>query len=87
MGKKKEVHMQTLTIGELKTSFSEVLKKIRNGEEIVVCYGKKREKVAVIVPYSAYTSTPERSLGPLKDRAGCIIHDDFEISEKEMLAS
>jgi len=79
--------MQTLTIGELKTSFSEVLKKIRNGQEIVISYGKKREKVAVIVPYSSYVSTPERSLGLLEDRAGCIIHDDFEISEKEMLAS
>jgi prevent-host-death family protein len=79
--------MQTLTIGELKAGFSEVLKKIRNGQEIVISYGKKREKVAVIVPYSSYISTPERSLGLLEDRAGCIIHDDFEISEKEMLVS
>ena len=79
--------MQTLTIGELKASFSEVLKKIRSGEEIVISYGKKREKVAVLVPYSAYASTPQRSLGLLKDRAGCIIHDDFEISEEEMLTS
>ena len=79
--------MQTLTIGELKSSFSEVLKKIRSGQNIVISYGKKREKVAVIVPYSSYVSTPERNLGLLKDRAGCIIHDDFEISEKELLAS
>jgi len=79
--------MQTLTIGELKAGFSEVLKKIRSGQEIVISYGKKREKVAVIVPYSSYISTPERSLGLLEDRAGCIIHDDFEISEKEMLVS
>ncbi|HIJ58186.1 MAG TPA: type II toxin-antitoxin system Phd/YefM family antitoxin [Deltaproteobacteria bacterium] len=79
--------MQTLTVGELKTGFSEVLKKIRSGEEIVISYGKKREKVAVLVPYSTYASTPERSLGLLKNRAGCIIHDDFEISEEEMLAS
>ena len=79
--------MQTLTIGELKTGFSEVLKKIRSGEEIVISYGKKREKVAVLIPYSTYASTPERSLGLLKNRAECIIHDDFEISEKEMLAS
>ena len=79
--------MQTLTIGELKAGFSEILKKIRSGEEIVISYGKKREKVAVLVPYSAYVSTPERSLGLLKGRAGCIIHDDFEISEKEMLTS
>ncbi|MEA2085211.1 MAG: type II toxin-antitoxin system Phd/YefM family antitoxin [Thermodesulfobacteriota bacterium] len=79
--------MQTLTIGEVKTSFSEVLKKVRSGQKIVISYGKKREKVAVIVPYSAYASTQERSLGLLKYRAKCIIHDDFEISEKEMLAS
>jgi len=79
--------MQTLTIGELKSSFSEVLKKVRSGQKIVISYGKKREKVAVIVPYSVYVSTPDRSLGLLKDRAGCIIHDDFKISEKEMLTS
>ena len=79
--------MQTLTIGELKTNFSEVLKKIKEGQEIVISYGKKREKVAVIVPYSTYASLPERSLGLLKDRAKCVIHDDFEISEKEMLSS
>jgi prevent-host-death family protein len=79
--------MQTLTIGELKTNFSEVLKKVKSGQKIGISYGKKREKVAVIVPYSDYVSTPERTLGLLKDRARCIIHDDFEITEKEMLAS
>jgi prevent-host-death family protein len=78
--------METLTIGELKTNFSEVLKKIKSGQKIGISYGKKREKVAVIVPYSDYVSRPERSLGLLKDRAGCIIHDDFEITEKELLA-
>jgi prevent-host-death family protein len=79
--------MQTLTIGELKTNFSEVLKKVKSGQKIGISYGKKREKVAVIVPYSDYVSTPERTLGLLKDQARCIIHDDFEITEKEMLAS
>jgi len=78
--------MQTLTIGELKTSFSEVLKKVRSGQKVVISYGKKREKVAVIIPYSADISASERNLGLLKNRAECIIHNDFEISEKEMLA-
>jgi hypothetical protein len=36
----KEAHMQTLTTGELKTSFSEVLKKLRSGQKIVISYGK-----------------------------------------------
>lgn len=79
--------MQTFTIGELKARFSEVLEKVKNGKEILISYGKKREKVAVIVPYSTYVSKPERKLGLLKGRAECIIHDDFEISEEEMLAS
>jgi len=79
--------MQTLTVGELKARFSEVLDRVRSGRKIVISYGKKREKVAVILPYSAYASKQERTLGLLKDRAGYIIHDDFEMSEKEMLAS
>ncbi len=79
--------MQTLTIGELKTRFSEVLEKVRSGQKIVISYGKKKEKVAVIVPYSTYASNQERSIGLLKGQAVCVIHDDFEINEKEMLAS
>lgn len=79
--------MQTLNIGELKSRFSEVLEKIKKGQEIIITYGKKREKVAVIVPYSAYVSRPERSLGLLKDRAKCTIHEDFAISDEEMLLS
>jgi prevent-host-death family protein len=79
--------MQTLTIGELKGRFSEILKKVRSGQEIVISHGKAREKIAVIVPYSNYVSRPKRSLGLLKDRAKCIIHEDFGISEEEMLTS
>ena len=79
--------METLTIGDLKTRFSEILEKVRSGQRIVVSYGKKREKVAVIIPYSSYTSREERSIGLLKDKAGYIIHNDFEMSDKEILAS
>ena len=79
--------MQTLTIGELKGRFSEVLKKLRSGQEIIISYGKKKEKVAVIVPSPDYVARPERRLGLLKERAKCIIHEDFGISEEEMLAS
>ena len=57
------------------------------GIQKIMATVKNGKKVAVLVPYSTYASTPERSLGLLKNRAGRIIHDDFEISEKEMLAS
>ena len=79
--------MQTLNIGELKSRFSEVLENIKKGQEIIITYGKKREKLAVIVPYSAYVFGPERSLGLLKDRATCTIHEDFTVSDEEMLGS
>jgi len=38
--------------------------------------GCKNAKLFLTEPYA---SIPERSLGLLKDRAECIIHDDFEI--------
>jgi prevent-host-death family protein len=79
--------MQTLSIGELKSTFSEVLKKVKNGEEIIISYGKSREKVAVMIPYSVYTAKPGRNLGLLKGRAELVIHDDFEMTEEELLAS
>jgi len=80
--------MQTLTIGELKARFSEVLGKVRQGQEIVISYGKKREKVAVLLPYSHYSAKPERKLGLLRDRGGhCVIHEDFKLSDEEMLTS
>jgi prevent-host-death family protein len=79
--------MQTFTIGELKARFSEVLGQVRQGKEIVISYGKKREKVAVLLPYSHYRAKPERELGLLKDRGHYVIHEDFKVSDEEMLTS
>ncbi|HUU41798.1 MAG TPA: type II toxin-antitoxin system Phd/YefM family antitoxin [Desulfatiglandales bacterium] len=79
--------MQTLTIGELKARFSEVLGRLRKGQEIVISYGKKREKVAVLVPYSRYSGKPDRKLGLLRNRGHFVIHEDFKLSDEEMLTS
>lgn len=79
--------MRTLTIGELKARFSQVLERVKRGEEIVISYGKRREKVAVIVPYDKYHSKPERELGLLKDKARCVVHEDFKMTDEEMLSS
>jgi len=79
--------MQTFTVGELKARFSEVLGQLRQGKEIVISYGKKREKVAVLLPYSRYSAKPERKLGLLSDRGHYVIHEDFKLSDEEMLTS
>ena len=82
-----EWKMESINVGELKSRFSEVLERVRGGEEIIISYGKNRKRVAVIVPYSIYVPKKERELGLLKDKGECIIHHDFKITDEEMLSS
>lgn len=79
--------MQVLSIGELKSHFSAVLEQVKNGETIVVSYGRNKEKVAAIVPYSHVMPAGERPLGPLSGKAQCVIGDDFAISDENLLAA
>jgi len=79
--------MQTLSIGELKSKFSEVLGRLKGGQEILISYGKKREKVAVLVPYASYKRRSKRELGLLKGRGRCVIHKDFKMTDEEFLDS
>ena len=78
---------KTLTIGELKTHFSEVLEHVRQGETVVISYGRKKEKVAALIPYRDLPAAKPRSLGLLEGRAQCHILDDFTMSDEELLGS
>ena len=75
--------MKTFPVGEFKTHFSKIIEQVRLGEEIVITYGKKKENVAVLIPYSAY-KTRKIQLGLLQDKT-LKIHDDFEMTEEELL--
>jgi len=77
--------MKTLQVGELKTKFSKVIEEVKSGEEITISYGKKHEKIAVIIPYSKYKSKSSRKLDILANKATFHISDDFSISDKELL--
>ena len=56
-------------VGELK-QFSEVLGQlIKNGEPVVISYGKKKEKVAAIIPFDQLKQEGERPLGLMQGRA------------------
>lgn len=79
--------MQSFTVGELKSRFSEILEKVKKGEEIIISYGKKKENIAVIIPYTKHIDSHERNLGLLEGKAQCILHEDFALDEEEMLAS
>jgi prevent-host-death family protein len=75
--------MKSLPVGELKTRFSEILEDVKSGEEVVITYGKKRESIAVIIPYSEYRKKNKVRLGLLRDKK-MRIPDDFEISEEDL---
>jgi prevent-host-death family protein len=75
--------MKTFSVGEFKTHFSKIMERVRAGEEIVITYGKKKEKVAVVIPYAAY-KTKRIRLGLLQDRS-IKIHDDFKMTEEALL--
>lgn len=77
--------MKTMPIGELKARFSDVLNEVRKGEEVVISYGKRRENVAVIVPYAAYEQKNRVRLGTLRDRASADFAEDFKTSSEELL--
>ena len=46
--------MKTLQSAEAKTHFSSVLKDIQAGNEVAIVFGKKKETVAVIIPYEKW---------------------------------
>lgn len=78
--------MKTMSVGELKANFSAVLDLVRKGEEIAISYGKKKQKIAIVLPYSHYPATKERPLGILKGKASCVIREDFKLDDEEFLA-
>jgi len=77
--------METLKVGELKSKFSDVLQRVKSGEEIIISFGKTGKKIAVLVPYDKYMSSSPRPLGLLKGKARCKIGKDFHITDEELL--
>ena len=77
--------MESISVGELKSCFSEVLERVQKGEEIIISYGSR--KVAVLLPYDRYVLKRKRRIGLFKDRGKCVIHNDFKLTEEEIPSS
>lgn len=79
--------MKTLTVGDLKTQFSQVLKEVREGQEYAIAYGKKKEAVAIIISIDKYQSQHKKKLGVLEKSGKVVIKKNFTLSEEEFLQS
>ncbi len=76
--------MKTLTVGELKAQFSQIIKDVQAGEEIAVAFGKKREVIAYLVPKPNRKPEP-RKLGILQGKGKAVFASDFKMTEEEFL--
>lgn len=79
--------MKTMAVGDLKAHFSEVLEEVKNGHSVAVSYGKRKTKVAVIVPYDQHEAVATRRLGVMEDRATYSVRGDFTMTDQELLSS
>lgn len=78
--------MESMSVGEFKAHFSLALEMVRQGKDIVISFGKRREKVAVLIPYSRIYKESERKLGLLSGKASFALKDDFTVSDEELLS-
>ena len=76
--------MEVLSVGEFKTKFSEVLKRVQAGEEIGITYGKSNEVVARLVPRNKEKQA-RRKIGILDGKCKVLFSKDFKITTEEFL--
>ena len=79
--------MQTVQVGEFKARFSEMIDAVRAGETVIVSYGRSHEIVAALVPIDQLTQRPPRQLGVLAGQLCVTLHDDFAMTEEELLGA
>jgi len=75
--------MKALTVAEIKTNFSDVLVRVKNGENVKILYGKSKKPVAMIIPIEDINSP--RAIGILDGKAAFKINGNGKISEEEFL--
>lgn len=79
--------MQTVQVGEFKARFSEMMDCVREGQTIVVAYGRNQEKVAALIPYAQLEAGAPRTLGTLAKVASVTFDPDFELTDAELLGA
>ena len=77
--------MKSIAVGEFKALFSSVIKELQEGHPITITYGKKRTKLAVLVPYDQYVKAAKRQIGVLQGKASFNMHDDFKLTDEAFL--
>jgi antitoxin (DNA-binding transcriptional repressor) of toxin-antitoxin stability system len=75
--------MKAMAVGEFKTHFSEILEEVRHGKKVGILYGRTKQPVAMLVPYSDEQKTG-RKIGILDGKAVIKFENDFEMTAEEL---
>jgi antitoxin (DNA-binding transcriptional repressor) of toxin-antitoxin stability system len=76
--------MKTMSVGEVKTHFSEVLEEVKQGNRIGILYGRTKKSVAMIVPYIEEKAS-RRKIGILDGKIKIKFRNDFEMTTEDLL--
>lgn len=79
--------MTTLTVGEFKAKFSDILEEVSRGGMVGVCYGRTRKPVAVLVSAKHAPRRAARRLGPLAGKAKFRVKAGFKMTDAELLGA
>ncbi len=77
--------MKSLSVGEFKAQFSEVLEKVQEGESFGILFGKGKKLVAEINPPKKQKKLKKRKLGILDGKMKIVFADDFKMTEEEFI--
>ena len=77
--------MKTLQSAKAKTQFSSVLRDVEAGNEIAITFGKKKQTIAVIIPYEKWKKNQKRQLGSLEGKMSVGFSDDFAMTDEELI--
>ena len=73
--------MTALTVAEIKNHFSDVIFRVKNGENVKILYGKSKKPVAMIIPIEDINAP--RKIGILNGKATFKIQGNGKITEEE----
>ncbi len=77
--------MKSLSVGEFKAQFSEVLELVRQGESVGVLYGKSKKPIAKLVTVSDAKKGKKRKIGILDGKVNIKFAKNFKMTEEEFL--
>ena len=78
--------MRIVQSAKAKAHFSSILRDVEAGKEVAITYGKKKQTIAVIIPYEKWKKGQERQLGTLEGKMSVVFTGRFAMTDEEIVS-